>query len=114
MYQQFIPNEYDWGVLVANGKVVAAEKSYPKDGEFRNNACNGAKEVFVDVKDCPDEVKEMATSAAKALDLKWCRSDIVVDKHTGKPYLLEVNRYPGITKGTDELKAVVAHLQNLL
>ncbi|MBN2100455.1 ATP-grasp domain-containing protein [Candidatus Dojkabacteria bacterium] len=113
MFQQYIPNEYDWGVLVSRGKVVAAEKSFPKKGEFRNNACNGAKEVFVDVKECPDNVKEIAVKAATALNLNWCRSDIVVDKNRKRPYLLEVNRYPGITKGTDEVKAVVKFMKEL-
>lgn len=107
MYQEFIPNEYDWGVLVSKGKVVAAEKSFPKKGEFRNNACNGAKEVFVDVEECPENVRNMAQKAAKTLNLDWCRSDIVINKNTGNPYMLEVNRYPGITKGTDEVKAVI-------
>ncbi len=112
MFQEYIPNDYDWGVLVANGKVVAAERSYPKSGEFRNNSCNGAREEFVPVKHCPDEVKNIAILAARKLKLSWCRADIVINKHTGKPYLLEINRYPGITKGTDEVKAVIKFLSD--
>jgi glutathione synthase/RimK-type ligase-like ATP-grasp enzyme len=114
LFQEFIPNNYDWGVLVSNGKVVATEKSFPKKGEFRNNACNGAEEIFVEVDKCPANVRQIAKDAAKALDLEWCRSDIVVDKNTGEAKLLEVNRYPGITKGTDEVKAVVNFLNGQL
>jgi D-alanine-D-alanine ligase-like ATP-grasp enzyme len=102
-FQEFIPNEYDWGILVANGKVVSAEKSFPADGEFRNNACNGAKEVFVEMKDIPKPVQDMAVKASKVLGLSWSRSDIIVDKNTDIPYLLEVNRFPGITSGTSEV-----------
>jgi len=112
LFQEFVPNDYDWGVLVSDGKVVATEKSFPSKGEFRNNACNGAKEVFVEIDKCPENIKQIAKDAAKVLELEWCRSDIVVDKNTGKPKLLEVNRYPGITKGTDEVKAVVNFLKD--
>lgn len=112
LFQEFIPNDYDWGVLVSKGKVVATEKSFPKKGEFRNNACNGASEVFVDVAACPDNVKKIAVDAAKILSLEWCRADIVIDKNTGEAKLLEVNRYPGITKGTDEVTAVIDFLKD--
>jgi glutathione synthase/RimK-type ligase-like ATP-grasp enzyme len=112
LFQEFVPNDYDWGVLVSNGEVVATEKSIPKEGEFRNNACNGAEEKFVDVDICPENVRKIAIEAADALQLEWCRSDIVVDKNTGEAKLLEVNRYPGITKGTDEVKAVVDFLKD--
>lgn len=106
MFQSFIPNNFDWGVLVSNGKVVSAEKSYPKNGEFRNNACKGAKEEFVNVDDVPQEVKDMAINAGSALNLSWSRSDIVIDKKTKEPYLMEVNRFPGLTSGTSEIKAM--------
>ncbi|MEA3357759.1 MAG: hypothetical protein U9Q67_04990 [Patescibacteria group bacterium] len=103
LFQEFIPNDYDWGVLVANGEVSSAEKSYHKNGEFRNNACNGAKEVFVETADVPETVKAMAVKASKVLGLSWSRADIIVDKNTGVPHLLEVNRCPGITSGTSEV-----------
>ena len=101
-FQKFIPNEYDWGILVVNGKVVSAEKSYPKDSEFRNNACNGAKEVFVEKKDVPKPIQDIAIKASEILGLSWSRSDIIIDKNTNISYLLEVNRCPGITSGTSE------------
>ncbi|MFH1559412.1 MAG: hypothetical protein ABIC19_02725 [Patescibacteria group bacterium] len=103
LFQKYIPNEYDWGVLVADGVIVSGEKSYPSNGEFRNNVCNGAREVFVDSSDIPSKIKEMALKISSALGLSWARADIIVDKNTKKPYLLEVNRFPGITSGTSEV-----------
>jgi len=103
LFQRFIPNDYDWGILVAYGKVVSAERSYPMAKEFRNNACNGAKEHFVNINTVPAAIKKMAINASKVLGLSWSRSDIIVDKYTNAPYLLEVNRYPGITPGTSEV-----------
>jgi biotin carboxylase len=102
-FQKFVKNDYDWGVLVANNRIISAEKSYPKKGEFRNNTCIGAKEIFFQIKDVPENVKEIALKAGKALGLQWSRSDIVVDKVSGLPYLLEVNRFPGITSESSEV-----------
>ncbi|MBP9759597.1 ATP-grasp domain-containing protein [Candidatus Dojkabacteria bacterium] len=103
LYQSFIPNDYDWGILIANGKIVATEKRYHKEGEFRNNICNGSLEVFVEKETVPNHIKEMAMQANKALGLFWSRSDIIVDKNTDKAYMMEVNRLPGITSGTMEV-----------
>lgn len=110
LFQQYIPNDYDWGVMVANGKVVSGEKSYPSKGEFRNNKCNGAKEIFVDPKKIPLGIKRMAKQASDALNLSWSRVDIIIDKKTKRPYLLEVNRFPGIASKTTEVDGAYAFL----
>jgi glutathione synthase/RimK-type ligase-like ATP-grasp enzyme len=112
LFQEYISNEYDWGVMVANGKVVSGEKSYPSEGEFRNNTCNGAKEVFVDPKKIPFEIKQMAVDASRALGLTWSRADIIIDKKTKKPYLLEVNRFPGVTSQTSEVDGAYTFLSS--
>lgn len=112
IFQRFIPNEYDWGIMVVNGVVVAGEKSYPSSGEFRNNAINGAREVFIDVNLIPAHLKTMAIKASQVLGLAWSRADIVIHQETGEPYLLEVNRYPGITSGSDEVAGAYAFLSS--
>jgi hypothetical protein len=112
LFQAFIPNEYDWGVMVSNGKVVSGEKSYPAEGEFRNNTCNGAREVFVDPDAIPQNIKEMAIKATALLGLGWARADIIVDKDSKEPYLLEVNRFPGITAETTEVDGGYAFLSS--
>lgn len=112
LFQKYIPNEYDWGLMVANGRVVSGEKSYPSQGEFRNNACNGAKEVFIDSKKIPAEIKRMAVAASQALGLTWSRADIIIDKKTKRPYLLEVNRFPGVTSKTSEVQGAYTFLSS--
>jgi hypothetical protein len=112
LFQRFIPNDYDWGILVANGKVVSGEKSYPCLGEFRNNTCNGAREVFVDSKKIPTQIKKMALKANNALGLSWSRSDIIIDRNTKMPYLMEINRLPGITPKTSEAEGVFKFLSS--
>lgn len=114
LYQKYIKNEYDWGIIVANGKIVSAEKSYPNPGEFRNNSIIGATEMFVGIESIPEHIKEMAVNASKALGLSWSRADIVVDSNTDISYLMEVNRSPGITSGTSEVSGAQDFLEAYL
>jgi hypothetical protein len=110
IFQQYIKNEYDWGVMVVNGEVLAGAKRNAAEGEFRNNPGKGAEEVFVEVDAIPAEVKAMALAASKSLGLSWSRADIIIDTVTKKPYLLEVNRYPGVTLGSDEAQGAYRFL----
>lgn len=112
LFQRFVPNDYDWGVMVVNGEVVSGEKSYPQLGEFRNNTCNGAKEVFVDPIDIPEKIKQMALATSKALGLSWSRSDIIINKDTQAPYLMEINRFPGLTSKTSEIDGAYKFLSS--
>jgi len=112
IFQKYITNEYDWGVMVANGVVVSGEKSYPREGEFRNNTCNGAEEVFVDPADIPEHIKRIAIETSSALGLAWSRSDIIIDKDTHRPYVLEVNRLPGLTSKTSEVEGAYTFLSS--
>lgn len=114
MFQKYIDNNYDWGVMVVNGKIVSGERSYPKDGEFLNNCSAGATEIFTKIEDIPKEIQEIAYNGAKALGLSWSRADIVVEKTTNKPYLLEINRFPGITKDTTEVSGACEFITNHL
>ncbi len=112
LFQQYIPNEYDWGIMVANGKVVSGEKSYPCKGEFRNNACNGANEVFIDLTKIPKHIKDMAIKSSLTLGLSWSRADILIDKRTGNYSVLEVNRLPGITSKSSEVDGAFMFLSS--
>ncbi len=112
--QSFIPNDYDWGIMVVDGQVVSGEQSFHSPEDFRNNACNGATEKFVPVSEIPDSVKELAIQAAQSLQLKWSRADILINKETQEPFLLEVNRSPGITKGSTEEEGAKVFLEKLI
>lgn len=112
LFQQYIANEYDWGIMVANGIVVSGEKSYPCQGEFRNNTCNGAQEVFVDPAEIPQSIKDIAIKNSQLLGLLWSRSDIIIDKNNQKPYVLEVNRLPGISAKTSEVEGAYKFLSS--
>jgi len=98
--QEYIENDYDWGIIVANGEVLSAEKSFRKKGEFRNHSYLGAKEVFENICDVPKNICNIAIKANKVLGLSWARSDIIISKKSNKPYILETNRSPRITSNS--------------
>ena len=60
------------------------------------------------------EIKNIALNAGNALSLLWSRSDIIVDKNTHLPYILEVNRFPGITMGSTEVDGANNFIKNYL
>ena len=92
-------------IIVGNNRVLSGEKRIRQNDEFRNNAYLGAKEVFLKISEIPIQVQELALKATKALDANWAGLDIVTDKETGKSYVLEVNRRPGLTEGSSEITA---------
>lgn len=110
IFQRYICNCFDWGVMVADGVVVSGQKRFACDGEFRNNVHKGAEEIFVDPVDIPEDLKQMAINTGRALGLAWSRTDIIIDEKTQKPYVLEVNRLPGITSKTSDVEGAYIFL----
>ena len=111
--QEFIPNHFDYRILVGNGVVLSAEKRIRQKDTYRNNVAQGAIEEFLDVKYVPEEVKALAVKSADICQLQWAGVDVVTSDTTGKHYVLEVNRRPGVTKGSTEVQAVMTFLKNL-
>ncbi len=112
LIQEYISNDFDWGINIANGEIIAASMRIRQDHPFLNNAHQGAKEVFVETQDVPEDVQREALLAMKALKLNWGRVDIVVNNEDKKPYVLEVNRRPGMTVNSPEVKAFAGFLQS--
>jgi glutathione synthase/RimK-type ligase-like ATP-grasp enzyme len=114
MIQEFIPNQFDYRVIISNGKPISIGKRTRIDDDFRNNAHLGANEDFMDSDDVPDKVLEIAKEAAKAVDLNWCGVDVVICSKTDTPYILEVNRRPGLTEKSTERLAAIKHFSKIL
>ena len=60
--------------------------------DFRTNYSLGGT---VEKTKVSKEQEQIAIDAAKAIGCNWCGVDIIVDKKTGKNYVLEVNSSPG-------------------
>jgi len=93
MLQEFIPNDGDYRILVLGDKVLGIMKrSSQSKEEFRNNYSMGGK---VEVADLPEEIKEMATKAAKVCGLLVAGVDVAFrDNDFKKPVVWEVNKGP--------------------
>ncbi len=114
IFQQYIPNDFDYRVVVANGEPTSACKRTRITDRFRNNVALGASEEFIRIKDVPEEVLILATQSVMALKLKWAGVDIVTDKNTGQSYVLEVNRRPGLTESSTEITAAYKYIKGLV
>ena len=111
--QEFIKNNFDYRIMVLGGTASVAEKRIrTRKKEFRNNACVGGKEIFLDVKDIPRKIIDLAIQAAKVTDVQIAGVDIVRDPH-GKDYIFEVNPAPSLSlnvEGSYELDELVKYL----
>ena len=78
-------------------RIVAPESNYDYHNKYFSDdtryLCPTGLGLSVEKK-----VQELALSAYKALGCKgWGRADVMIDKETGQPYLLEMNTAPGMT-----------------
>lgn len=93
VFQEFIDYEMDIRLIVLGNEVMGSMRRIPLEGDFRGNFSLGAE---VEKFEAPQDMQELAVRAAKACNLEYGGIDILVDK-TGKYYVLEANRTPGLT-----------------
>lgn len=107
--QEFIPNSFDYRLLVLGDTVAIAEKRTRQQEEsFRNNVGLGAKEEFLPVSDVPNDIQSLAVQAAQTMSIEIAGVDIVTDS-LGKSYVLETNMCPAFThdeKLSQEIQAL--------
>jgi ribosomal protein S6--L-glutamate ligase len=80
--------------------IIASMKRTKADKDFRTNFSIGGG---VDTVKLTKEQQEIAINSARVLGCNWCGVDLIVDKKTGKNYVLEVNASAGtsgITQAT--------------
>lgn len=102
MFQKYIDIKDEYRVLVLGEKArVWERKIITEKGEFRHNIALGAAEEFLPIGKISNELADVAVRGAKALNIQIAGVDVAVEKGTGKPYLVEVNRGPGVTYDTN-------------
>ena len=114
IFQEYIPNDFDYRVVIANNKATSVSKRTRTTDDYRNNVALGADEDFIDLKDVPNDVLDIAIRASKALNLNWTGVDVVTHKDTGINYVLEVNRRPGLTEKSSEITAAYKYIKGLV
>jgi ribosomal protein S6--L-glutamate ligase len=106
--QEKIEADYDLRIHVVGTKnstaekdnytIIASMKRNRIEDDFRTNVSLGGVAEAVEI---PKEIEKIAIGAAKATECSWCGVDIIVEKNTGIPYVLEVNASPG-TDGIEQ------------
>lgn len=109
--QNYIENDGDYRFLFigldAEPLVIHRRSA---GGSHLNNTSQGGTGNFVELDSLPEEMLENARSAARLLGREIGGADVLVDKSSGKMYILEVNGTPALATGfgTEEKAAKFA------
>ncbi len=82
-----------------NRVILGCMKRESVKDDFRTNYSLGGK---VDSYEITPELEQLAFDATTAVGCHWSGVDIMIDKNTNKPYILEVNSSPG-TEGISKV-----------
>lgn len=100
--QEFIPNDCDYRILVMGGKirlVMCRSRGDNADSHVNNTSAGGEGE-FVPINTLSPKMQQDAILAAKkTMRDDFSGVDLIVDKNTGKHYILEINEAPAIQMG---------------
>lgn len=90
IFQAFIPNSFDYRVIVAGDKVALAYRRTRQTGtgEHRNNLARGGRREIATL---PEELQKMAVEAARIVGRELSGLDIVTNSETGHSVVLEAN-----------------------
>ncbi len=115
--QEFIPNEFDYRVLIMGGevKLLMKRSRNPESGSHLNNTSAGAEGVFVPVDSLTPQQHEDALAAARlTLRTDFAGVDLLVNSETGQHVILEVNEAPAIQMGAEpeqKIKTLMRHIK---
>lgn len=91
--REFIPNDGDIRIFTVGYRAIGAMKRIPKKGEFRSNISLGGRGEKFDLEKYP-KIRKIAETASKITGTEIAGVDIMINKETGKSYILEVNPGP--------------------
>lgn len=97
LFQKFIEIEKEYRLLVMGDKVRVIQRMHRDTTKFALSIDWNAEEEFVDSKEIPREMQDIAVKAARTLNIEIAGVDAAIEKGTGKIWLFEVNRGPGFT-----------------
>ncbi len=97
--QRYIQNDGDYRIGVYVNKSSFVIKRVGSGKTHLNNTSAGGVAEFIAIDDMPTKLLRLAEKAARAVDLQISGVDIIVDKITNKPYVLEVNQGSQIVTG---------------
>jgi glutathione synthase/RimK-type ligase-like ATP-grasp enzyme len=97
--QRFIPNDGDYRIGVYVDKARFIIKRRGSGDTHLNNTSMGGSAEYMPAETFSEELQTIAVTAAAAAGLQVSGVDIIVDKATQRPYILEVNQGSQIVTG---------------
>jgi len=108
LIQSFIPNDGDYRALVIGDKLRGLIKRVGVEGSHLNNTSKDGQAEWLPRTVFTPEQRLLAVRAAQLFGRDVAGVDVLFDKHTGQPYILEVNRAPQIEDASyPEQKAAI-------
>lgn len=116
--RQFIENDGDLRVFTVGYQAIGAMKRTPKLGDFRSNISQGGEGSSFDLAGRPD-IAAMAEKISQLTRTEIAGVDILLEKNTDKPFLLEINPGPQFTgfekyTGVNAAKAIIDYFASLV
>jgi glutathione synthase/RimK-type ligase-like ATP-grasp enzyme len=114
--QEFIPNEFDYRVMIMNGEIqFVLKRSRSKSADTHlNNTSAGGEGEFVPIDTLTDAMQRDALKAAElTLRSDLAGVDVIVNSETGEHYILEVNEAPAIQTGAEPERKIAILMQHI-
>lgn len=97
-----------------NASIIGVMRRNVIKGDFRTNYSLGGT---VEKADITPEIEKIAIESAQVVGCNWCGVDIIIDKNTKKPYVLEVNSSPGTAgmisvNGNSILDSIISYISS--
>lgn len=111
--QEFVPNDRDYRCLVLGGeiKLVLQRMRSSESQSHLNNTSAGAEGIVVPLSDISEKAQAAVLKSASVLNRsQFAGVDLMINKETGEPYILEVNQTPQIEIGAEVDKKMDALL----
>ncbi len=89
----------DFRVDLVDGEFIACYGRKAKEGDWRTNVTSGGRVVL---RECEDEVIELAQKAARAIGIEIAGVDIIYDRENEEYVVLEVNGIPAFATPEQE------------
>jgi glutathione synthase/RimK-type ligase-like ATP-grasp enzyme len=98
--QRFIPNEADLRILIIGGKIrLVIERRRTDPTTHLNNTSKGATARLIPVTELDPGLQKIALRAVQTMKRDIGGVDLMLEKDTQYPYILEVNASPQIGSG---------------
>ncbi|GAA3979641.1 ATP-grasp domain-containing protein [Mucilaginibacter dorajii] len=112
--REFIHADYGARVIVLGNEVILSKKFYFQENDFRNAPILSA--THYEPMEIDEPTKQLCIKAVHLANLEMAGVDLLFERETGKPYLLEINFPTGFQSFMDDpqpvLTKMIQHLIN--